>query len=48
MIAEALRGGIKALVLLAILGLSAMACNTMEGAGKDIQEAGDEIEDAAD
>lgn len=33
------------LAAIVILGLS--ACNTMEGAGKDIEAAGDSIEDAA-
>jgi predicted small secreted protein len=32
-------------LLLACLGL--VACNTIEGAGKDIQKAGETIEDAA-
>ena len=27
---------------------SLTACNTVEGAGKDVQKAGEEIEDAAD
>ncbi len=33
---------------LAVFGLSLTACNTVEGAGEDIQDAGDAIEDAAD
>jgi predicted small secreted protein len=36
------------LAVLAALGLSLAACHTVEGAGKDIQDAGDAIEDAAD
>lgn len=39
-------------VLLLLLGsistLALQACNTVEGAGKDVQAAGDAIEDAAD
>lgn len=36
------------LMLLALLlGLSLSACNTIEGAGKDIRSAGKAIEDAA-
>lgn len=31
---------------LAVLALS--ACNTLQGAGKDIERAGEEIQDAAD
>lgn len=39
--------------MLAVLGLmwvvtQMTACNTMEGAGEDIQEGGEAIEDAAD
>lgn len=43
------------LVCLGVLSISAFAlsttltgCNTMEGAGQDIQEGGEAIEDAAD
>jgi predicted small secreted protein len=35
------------LVLLALAALSATGCNTVAGVGKDIQKAGDTIEDAA-
>lgn len=35
-------------VLVLALMLAATGCNTLEGAGKDIQSAGEEIEDAAD
>lgn len=36
-------------LLVSISGLLALsACNTMEGVGKDIQKAGERIEDAAD
>ncbi|HRK33944.1 MAG TPA: entericidin A/B family lipoprotein [Candidatus Hydrogenedentes bacterium] len=34
--------------LLATLSVSALACNTVKGAGKDIQEGGEAIEEAAD
>ncbi len=37
--------------LFALLGLVAflmVACNTMEGAGKDIESAGESVQDAAD
>jgi predicted small secreted protein len=38
---------------LAVLAIAAMplalnACNTMEGAGEDIEEAGESLQDAAD
>jgi len=35
----------KSAVLVAVLALS--ACNTLEGAGRDIGSAGDAVEDAA-
>jgi predicted small secreted protein len=36
------------LLLLAVgLAVSLSACNTVEGAGKDIKKAGEKIEDAA-
>ena len=38
---------IACLALLAILALPLGACNTMEGAGKDIEKAGDKLEDTA-
>ncbi len=34
--------------LLAALMLATTGCNTLEGAGEDVQEAGEEIQDAAD
>ncbi len=34
-------------LVLAIMGTS-MACNTMEGAGKDVEKGGEKIQDAAD
>lgn len=39
----------KLLSLLIALGVivSLVGCNTMEGLGKDMEEAGDEIQDAA-
>lgn len=36
---------ILAAIFWAVIGTG---CNTMEGAGKDIQKAGDKLEDAAD
>jgi predicted small secreted protein len=39
---------ILALSLLFASGIFVAACNTVEGAGEDIQEAGEGIEDAAD
>ncbi|MEQ8845389.1 MAG: entericidin A/B family lipoprotein [Phycisphaerales bacterium] len=30
------------------MAVAAAACNTMEGAGKDVEKAGEAIEDAAD
>lgn len=35
-----------AVLLIAALGMT--GCNTMEGAGEDVQKAGEEIEKAAD
>ncbi len=35
-------------LLLAVLLLNAVGCNTIEGAGEDIEAAGEGIEDAAD
>ncbi|MDR7135297.1 putative small secreted protein [Lysobacter niastensis] len=38
-----------ALMLLVLFSLSVLsACNTMAGAGKDVQKAGEKVEDAAD
>ena len=39
---------IKHLLVGVGLVLSLVGCNTLEGAGKDIQEAGSAVEDAAD
>lgn len=36
------------LVFMALLGIGFSACNTIHGAGEDIEQAGDTIEDAAD
>lgn len=36
-----------ATVLAGLLALTLAACNTIEGAGKDIKQAGEAIEDAA-
>ena len=39
---------IKRIFTFVMLMLILSACNTMEGAGRDIQSAGEELEDAAD
>jgi len=36
------------LLCLACLALTLAACNTVKGVGKDIQKAGDKIEEVAD
>ena len=36
------------LVVAAVLGVGAFGCNTVKGAGKDIQKGGQAIEKAAD
>ena len=36
------------LLLLSLFTLSLTACNTVAGVGKDVQEVGEEVEDAAD
>jgi predicted small secreted protein len=41
-------GWIVALVVCAIGGAGALGCNTFRGAGKDIQEGGQAVENAAD
>jgi predicted small secreted protein len=38
---------ITALVL-AVMGLSLSACETMDGAGRDIEHAGESVQDAAE
>ena len=35
-------------VLVALAALSAAACNTVEGAGEDIESAGEAVQDAAE
>jgi predicted small secreted protein len=39
---------LRLLSLLGALGLAAFACNTVEGAGEDMQSAGEEIEEEAE
>jgi predicted small secreted protein len=39
---------LRNLMILSFAGLLAAACNTIEGAGEDIQSAGERIEEAAD
>lgn len=41
-------GALLAAVLLAITGVSLTGCNTTEGVGKDVEAAGEGIQDAAD
>ena len=36
------------LLTLTVLGLSVSACNTVDGAGRDIENAGEAVQDAAD
>ena len=36
------------LMVLAVASLGLSACNTMEGAGRDIENAGEAVQDAAD
>jgi len=36
------------IAIIAMSGVSLSGCNTIEGAGRDIESAGDAIEDAAD
>jgi predicted small secreted protein len=36
------------LLSLAVIGLGLSACETMEGAGRDIQHAGESVEEAAE
>ncbi len=41
--------GFYALLVLAVMGLSLVsACQTVEGAGRDIEKAGEAVQDAAD
>ncbi|MHA6288722.1 entericidin A/B family lipoprotein [Maricaulis sp. CAU 1757] len=35
-------------ILIALLTLSVAACNTIYGAGRDVEEAGETVQDAAD
>lgn len=37
-----------ALIFLAVIGLGLSACETMEGAGRDIENAGESVQDAAE
>ena len=38
----------RSVVVLALLAILVVGCNTMSGAGKDIQRGGEKIEDAAE
>ncbi|WOI52902.1 entericidin A/B family lipoprotein [Parvularcula sp. LCG005] len=35
------------MLMLGLVAVSATACNTVEGFGRDVEEAGDEIEETA-
>lgn len=35
------------LIMLAVIGLGLTACETMDGAGRDIEKAGNSVQDAA-
>lgn len=37
-----------AVVMFCSLALAMSACNTMEGAGKDVEKGGEKLQDAAD
>ena len=39
---------LKTILLLGITSLALVGCNTIEGAGKDIEEGGEAIQDAAE
>jgi len=41
-------GTIASAILLGVTGVSLTACNTTEGAGRDIEAAGEGIQDMAD
>jgi predicted small secreted protein len=44
-----LRRNVTLAIILAMLGVSAQtACNTLEGAGDDLENVGDKVEDAVD
>jgi predicted small secreted protein len=36
------------LAMLGVVGLGLSACNTLEGAGRDIENTGEAVQDAAD
>ena len=38
----------RSVVALALLAIFLVGCNTMSGAGKDIQRGGEKVEDAAE
>ena len=43
-----IRKVICCIVLMLTIAVSVIGCNTMEGAGKDIERGGERIQDAAD
>jgi predicted small secreted protein len=38
---------IMTVIFIALIGLSLTACETMDGAGRDIEHAGESVQDAA-
>lgn len=42
------RNKVMTILFLGVIGLGLPACETMEGAGRDVQNAGQSIESAAD
>lgn len=43
-----MKRNLSVLLLAMMAALFVSGCNTMEGAGKDIEKAGEEVQDAAD
>jgi predicted small secreted protein len=43
-----MRSIIFAIVMLALLGMNVVACNTVHGIGQDVERAGEKTQDAAD
>lgn len=39
---------VAALLLVALMGASALGCNTLRGVGKDVEHTGDHIQNAVD
>jgi predicted small secreted protein len=45
---KAFKRVVVALVLVALIGIGALACNTVKGAGKDVEKGGQGIQNAAE